>query len=330
MILAGDIGGTKTRIALFRVHEGAIEAHASETFRSADHRGLEEIVHAFREAHPEPVEHAGFGVAGPVLDGRVETTNLPWIVEAQSLAGLLRLPRAELVNDLHATALGVSALTRDQLACLNAGDARAHGNRAVIAAGTGLGQAGLYWNGRSHAPLASEGGHADFSPTDEQQDRLLAFLRPQFGRVSWERVLSGPGLVNVFRFVRADVHAAPSELESEMARGDAAAAITQAALARTSDTARRALELFVTLYGAQAGNFALTVMATGGVYLGGGIAPKIVAALREPCFLRAFTAKVPHDDLLRKVPVLVILDDRAALFGAVRAALAPPPAESAT
>lgn len=330
MILAGDIGGTNTRLGLFRARGDTIEAHVTAKFQSREHRGLEEILSAFRAAQPEPVECAAFGVAGPVIDGRVETTNLPWIVEAHALARHLGLARVELVNDLHATALGIAALGPEQLLCLNVGAPNARGNRAVIAAGTGLGQAGLYWNGRSHEPFASEGGHADFAPTDAEQDRLLVFLRAEFGRVSWERVVSGPGLVNVHRFVCSERREPCAEIEREIARGgDGAAAIATAALAGSSTTARRALELFVTLYGAQAGNFALTLMATGGVYLGGGIAPKIVAALREPHFLRAFRAKAPHDDVLRDVPVHVILDDRAALFGAVRAALARSSATSA-
>lgn len=321
MILAGDIGGTKTRIALYEERASGLSQAVEETYPSHEHAGLVEIVRAFRAAHAQAFDRAGFGIAGPVRNGRTEATNLPWIVDARELARELGLARVSLVNDLAATAFGIAALQPSDLLLLNQGAIDARGNRAVIAAGTGLGEAGSYWDGREHHPFASEGGHADFAPSDAVQDELNVHLRAKFGRVSWERLLSGPGTVNIYEFLRDSGRGIePTWLTEELAQGDKAATISHAGLDGRSKLCEDTLDLFVTLYGAQAGNLALTVMATGGVFVGGGIAPKIRAKLEGPAFMRAFTSKGRLSDVMKTMPVHVILNDRAALIGAARSA----------
>lgn len=304
MILAGDIGGTKTHLALFTL-EGRGPAHLA-TYPSGEHDGLDTMVQAFLADHPGEVSHACFGVAGPVANGVGEMTNLAWPVEADQLAELLGLPTVELINDLEANAFGVAALGPHDFAVLNEGDPEAVGNAAVISAGTGLGEAGLYWDGERHHPFACEGGHADFAPRDELQAGLYRYLAAEYKHVSYERVCSGMGLVNIYRYLG----------------GSAADArkISRAAIDGTDERASAALDLMISIYGAEAGNVALTIMATGGVYLGGGIAPRILPKLSDGTFMRAFTAKGRFSSLLERIPVRVILNDKAALLGAARRA----------
>lgn len=321
MILAGDIGGTKTRIALYQRVPGGIAREVEETYPSARHESLEAILREFRARHREPVEAAGFGVAGPIRDGRSKVTNLPWTISAPELAHELGLARVELVNDLVATAWGIALVPPERRVVLQQGEADPTGNQAVVAAGTGLGQAGLCFDGREHVAFGSEDGHADWAPANELEDELLHFLRRELGKVGNERVLSGPGLVNAYRFLRdtGRGHEDP-ELARAIAAGDPAAAISRAALERGDELASRALDLFVSIYGARAGNFALSILATGGVWIGGGIAPKILPRLRSGGFVDAFRSKSKLGELLARVPVTVILDDRAALHGAARCA----------
>ena len=301
MILAGDIGGTNTRLALF--DGDPREPAALTTYPSSVHAGLEEMVEAFLAEHSAQVERACFGVAGSVRDGHcVDTTNLAWPVEGSSLARALGLPAVSLLNDLEANARGIAALGPEDFAVLNDGDPNARGNAAVISAGTGLGEAGLYWDGERHRAFTCEGGHTDFGPRSEVEVDLWRFLAAEHGHVSYERVCSGMGLVNIYRFLGGG----PVE----------AAEISRSALAGTDERAVRALDLMVSIYGAEAGNLALKVMATGGVYLGGGIAPKILAKLADGTFMRAFTTKGRFRPLLERVPVRVILNDRTALLGA--------------
>lgn len=318
MILAGDIGGTKTRLALY--HPGRPpRVVAEKTFPSREHDRLESIVAAFRAVHPDPIEAASFGIAGPVRDGRSATTNLPWVVESPALAALLGLPAhaVGLLNDLEATAWGLMALGPDDLRTLAAGSPDAEGNSAMIAAGTGLGEAGLFWDGRRHRPFATEGGHADFAPRGPVEDALLEWLRRRHGRVSWERVVSGPGLVNIHAFLcETRRKPAPGWLAEAMEIGDAAAAISEAGLAGGDTEATEALDLFVGLYGAEAGDLALKMMALGGVFVGGGIAPRIIERLAAGGFMTAFLAKGRMESLMQSMPVRVVLNDRAALLGA--------------
>lgn len=322
MLLAGDIGGTKTRLAAFELLDGRLQAVVDQTFRSLDYLSLEALVLPFVAEHGLRLEGAGFGVAGPVKQGRVVATNLPWVVDAAQLADELTLPAVTLLNDLEAIAAGLAALGDDDFTVLNPGTPDPDGNAAVIAAGTGLGEAGLFWDGQRHLPFASEGGHTDLAPRNELEMALLTYLIGRFGRVSYERVLSGPGLHNIYEFLRDTGRAEePPWLRQELAEQDPPAAISEAALAGRSPLCAAALELFVSLYGAEAGNLALKMMATGGVYVAGGIAPKILDKLADGTFLTAFTAKGRLSPLLQATPVKVVLNDRVALFGSVQAAL---------
>jgi len=319
MILAGDIGATKTRLALFAPGAGRSDPVAEKTYTSHEYSGLEEIAREFVREAGAPIERACFGVAGPVRNGRSSTTNLAWLVDATALARELRLSHVALLNDLEATAHGLAALRRDETAVLQEGAEGASGNQALIAAGTGLGEAGLFWDGRAHRPFATEGGHAAFAPADALQIDLLRHLQDRFQPVSWERVLSGPGLLNVYSFLRDSGRGEePPWLAKEIATGEAAAVISAAALSSRSSLCVQALDLFVALYGAEAGNLALKIMATGGVFIGGGIAPKILERLRAPGFLQAFLDRGRMRPLLQAMPVRVVLNDRLALLGAAR------------
>ena len=319
MILAGDIGGTKTRLAFFTTDGERLKSVVEETFHSREYGGLGEIVHAFLAKHQLAPAHAAFGVAGPVINGRSETTNLPWLIDAHQLATQLGLASVALLNDLEANAYGVAALEAEDFMVLNQGAAEAKGNAAIIAAGTGLGEAGFYWDGARHYPFACEGGHADFAPRNELEAELLRYLLRQFDHVSYERVVSGPGLYNIYQFLRDTGRGEePSWLTEELRQHDPAATISQAALAGRSALCVQALDLFVSLYGAEAGNLALKMMAIGGLYVGGGIAPKIIQKLADSTFIQAFIAKGRMQPLLEAMPVRVILNDRAVLLGAAR------------
>jgi glucokinase len=311
LILAGDIGGTNTRLALIG---GDLRSPvALETYPSPAHASLEEMLRAFLAVHPATPTAASFAIAGPVRDGHVQVTNLAWSVDAASVAAMLELERVLLLNDLEANAWGLAALDEPDFHVLNAGLPDAAGNAAVCSAGTGLGEAGLYWDGERHHPFACEGGHADFAPLTEQQEGLREFLAAQYEHVSYERVCSGIGLVNVYRYLAGGCDLTPPE-------------ISRLALACEDDVAVAALDLMVDIYGAESGNVALKLMATGGVYLGGGIPPRILSKLDDGCFMRAFTAKGRFADLLAGIPVRVILNDRTALIGAALAAEASLPA----
>jgi glucokinase len=321
MILAGDVGGTKTNIAFF---EGATPRQivVQQTFVSHEHGGLDEIVKQFVSQHRLRVQHAAFGVAGPVRNGRCTATNLPWVVDAAILSSELDLASVWVINDLEATAYGVAALEPADFVTLNAGAAGAGGNAAIIAAGTGLGEAGLYWDGRTHHPFATEGGHTNFAPADELERELLHWLAAQYEHVSWERLVSGMGLVNIYHFLR-DTHRAeePASLAEQMRAGDPAAVISRNAHSGNSPLCRQTLDLFVALYGSEAGNLALKIMATGGLYVGGGIAPKNLDELKRGTFMKRFVAKGRLQPLLEAMPVRVILNEETALIGAARCAV---------
>jgi glucokinase len=293
---------------------------AARTYPSGRHASLDEIVQTFLQEAPGRFRQACFGIAGPVREGRVEATNLPWVVDARRLAGHLGLDAMLLVNDLEANAWGLAALPDTDFAVLQEGDPAPTGNAAVISAGTGLGEAGLVWDGRRHRPIASEAGHADWAPRDELQLALWRFLAAE-GHVSVERVLSGPGLHNVYRFLRdAQGLDEPGWLTDALRDEEPAPVISQAGLEGRAEICARALALFVAIYGAEAGNLGLRMLATAGVYLGGGIAPRILPALRSPTFLDAFRGNGRLRSLLEDVPVRVVLNDQAALVGAARRA----------
>jgi glucokinase len=322
MILAGDIGGTNSRLAFFAKRGDRLESIIQETYASREHANLETIVKKFISSHGLPVDVASFGIAGPIKNGRSEAVNLAWIVDSRQLADLLQIEAVGLLNDLEAYAYGIAMLAPEDFVRLNPGAPDASGNAAVIAAGTGLGEAGLYWDGQQHHPFATEGGHTSFAPSDPLQMELLSFLMREFGHVSWERVLSGPGLQNIYGFLRDTGRGEePEWLARAMQQQDPAAVISQAALAGTSALCRQALDLFVSLYGAEAGNLALKLKATAGVYVGGGIAPKIIKKLTDSTFMQAFVAKGRHQPLLQEIPVQIIMNDRTALLGAARVAM---------
>ncbi|HEX8557728.1 MAG TPA: glucokinase [Pyrinomonadaceae bacterium] len=325
MIIAGDIGGTKTNVALFRPEgERVGRPVVQQSFPSAFYGSLEEILREFVAGHrPDSVTHACFGVAGPVVRGRVEATNLAWTISDAGLAAALGLPSVRLINDLEATAFGIGELTPDQLHTLNEGDGDRPGHRGLIAAGTGLGMAAIYFDGTFYHPMPSEGGHVDFAPRDRREFELLEYLREQVGgRVSYERVLSGMGLLNIYTFLRDRGHfEEPAWLAAETREGDAGAAISRAALAGRSELAETALAMFVEIYGAMAGNLALMLKAVGGLYVGGGIAPKILERLKDGAFMRHYADKGRMSALVKSIPVRVILDDKTALYGAARYAL---------
>jgi glucokinase len=319
MILAGDIGGTNSRLAFFAASGERLECVVEETYPTADYVNLEAIVTTFVGSYRLPVDVACFGVAGPVRNGRCDTINLPWVVHARHLAQALHIKAVGLLNDLEASAYGIDVLAPEDCVILNRGAPTASGNAAVIAAGTGLGEAGLYWDGQQHHPFAGEGGHTSFAPSNALQMELLGFLMPEFGHVSWERVLSGPGLLNIYRFLRDTGRGKePPWLRHAMQQRDPSAVISQAALAGTSTLCSQALEIFVALYGAEAGNVALKIMATAGVYVGGGIAPKIIQKLISSTFMDAFVDKGRLKPLLQDIPVRIIMNDKAALLGAAR------------
>src|SRR5215467_1532015 len=321
MILAGDIGGTNARLALFDVSNKPFQLISASVYPSRNYPGLDEIVSKFVEetnAHPTV---ACFGIAGPVRNGRVEASNLPWLIDSRNLARELKIADAWLINDLEANAWGIATLDAKDVVALNQVKGEAVGNRAVISAGTGLGEAGMYWDGKEHRIFASEGGHSDFAPRDELETDLLRYLHGKFGHVSFERIVSGPGLVNVYHFLRDTGRGKePQWLTDEMQRSDPAAAISKAALAGKDPLSEQALDVFVSIYGAEAGNLALKIMATGGVYLGGGIAPKLLSKLSGPLFMHAFVSKGRMQPLLESIPVRVITNTNAALLGAARCA----------
>jgi glucokinase len=317
-ILAGDIGGTNTRLALFELNGNALDPIESTTFPSGDYPNLEAIIAKFRMTHRQSVTHACFGIAGPVKNGRCEATNLPWVVDAEILATGLGLTTVSLINDLEANALGIAVLQPTDFVILNPGEPHAEGNAALISAGTGLGEAGLYWDGQQYRSIASEGGHADFAPRNELEIDLLRYLMAQFGRVSWERILSGHGLYNIYKFLRDTGRGyEPAWLTAELQHHNPPSVITQAALSRESDICELALDQFISIYGAEAGNLALKMKATGGIFIGGGIAPKIIEKMTtSTTFIDSFVAKGRMQSLLKAMPVQVILNDKTALLGA--------------
>jgi glucokinase len=321
MILAGDIGGTNARLAYFQPQNGHLNLVSERVYPSREHSEFGEIVTQFLKDSGSRPEVACFGIAGPVRDGRVETSNLPWVIEQSRLAKQISLPSTWLINDLEASAWGIGALSPGDLVPLNRVSGHVSGNQAVIAAGTGLGQAGLYWDGSHHQVFACEGGHCDFAPQGELQIDLLRYLAARFEHVSYERILSGPGLVNVYDFLRDQGKEKETpEFAAELKNGDAAAAISRAAIDGTSSLAVQALDLFIDVYGAEASNLALKTMATGGLFLSGGISPKILSKLQGPRFMQAFVHKGRLRPLVESIPVQVVTNEKAGLLGAARCA----------
>ncbi|MDI7274970.1 MAG: glucokinase [Anaerolineae bacterium] len=322
MILAGDVGGTKTSLALARLHDGSLRLEGLRSYPSQSYASLEAVLTAYRANEGGPIEGACFGVAGPVLGGEAQITNLPWRISEDALRRALGIERVHLINDLTALAHSIPVLGPGDVATLQEGTPDPTGAVGILAPGTGLGQGYLCWDGRRYRPGASEGGHADFAPADDLQVRLLQYLRGRLGgHVSWERVLSGPGLYNIYAFLRESGGEQPAWVAERLATGDPSAAISSLALADADPLCSQALGVFVSIMGAQAGNLALTLMATGGVYLGGGIPPRILQKLADGTFLRAFRDKGRLSAVVERIPVRVIVNPEAPLLGAASCAL---------
>lgn len=322
-ILAADVGGTKTAVALFAESPAGLSLVREAMLPSGEFESLEAAVRRFLdEGRRLSIAAACFGVAGPVVEGRCVTTNLPWELDERRLARAIPARRVKLLNDLEAMAHGVLTLPRRELVPLQAGRQR-KGNMAVIAAGTGLGEAMIVRDGARHHVSASEGGHTEFGPRNDLEAELLRFLRQEFGHVSYERVLSGPGLHNIYRFLRDSGRAPePRWLTDRLLREDPAAVVSEVALAGTDQLCAKALGLFVSIYGAEAGNLALKALALGGVFIGGGIAPRIRPKLGDGRFIAAFRDKGRYADLMASIPVHLVLNPRAALLGAAQVARA--------
>jgi len=322
LVLAGDVGGTKTRLGLFQASAKGMRLLRTRDFPSAAYNGLERVVEGFI-SDTGRIEAACFGVAGPVVDGTAVATNLPWKISASSLKRFLSTPAVSVINDLVANAGGIGVLKKTDFFVLSKG-AKTTGHGALLSVGTGLGEAILFWDGSRHIPSPSEGGHAEFGPRNRLELGLLRYLFERFGHVSYERVLSGAGLFNIYQFLR-DAGACGREnarLGERLEKEDPAAVITEAARLRKSRLCGASLDLFVSIYGAAAGNLALQIMASAGVYLGGGIAPKIIWKLKDGTFMKAFKDKGRLSAIVAPVPVKVIMNDRAALLGAAACAAA--------
>jgi glucokinase len=319
MILAGDVGGTKVHLALYGFENGELSHVRDERFPAQEYEGLEEITKKFLAESGSPeITAACFGVPGPVRHGRLKLTNLPWVLDCEELSTGLKIEHLFLINDLEANGYGIAELRSDQILVLSEGDASAVGNRALVSAGTGLGEAILVWVRKMHVPMASEGGHCDFAPRNEIEIDLLRYLQRQLnGRVSFERVVSGIGLKNIYSFLRDDKGMdEPAWLKDRMQQEDPNAVIGEVGENGSNELCAKALEMFVSAYGAEAGNLALKVLSVGGLYLGGGIAPKILKTMKDGTFMKSFVDKGRLSELLIHMPVRVILESRAALMGA--------------
>ena len=321
MVLAGDIGGTNSRLMLFNSDRHSCRSVVEKNFYSKNYPSLEMILREFLQGK-EKIASACFGVAGPVTSGVIKATNLPWLIDLRSVRNELATPKVEVINDLVANAYGIFMLKKRDFQILNSGKVK-EGSAALISAGTGLGEAILFWNGKRHLPSPSEGGHVDFGPRNELELELFQSLRHRFGRVSYERVLSGMGLFQIYQFLRDSKRYGkePEWLAKRMREEDPGALISEAARVKRNRLCSKALNMFVSLYGAAAGNLALQVMAVGGIYVGGGIAPKIIWKLKEGTFMEAFKAKGRLSEIAARIPVKVILNEKAALLGAAYRAM---------
>ena len=321
MILAGDIGGTKTALALYDVAGGALRLVRESTYPSQTHASLEEILVKFlTESQGITLQAGSFGVAGPVIDGKCKTTNLPWHLDEIALASAIGAPRVKLLNDLETAAFGMLFLQPSDLVPINhLAKPRRDGNIAVVAAGTGLGEAILYWDGQRYHPIATEGGHTDFAPTDDREIELLRFLRDKHGaHVSYERILSGPGFYDLFCFLRQHGEQRPTPALLERLQGNLEdnAVVSELAITNSDPLCTATVDLFAKIYGAEAGNLALKCLSHGGVFLGGGIGPRILPILKKGAFLSAFLDKGRFRSLLEAMPVQVSLNSQAPLLGA--------------
>jgi len=321
MILAGDIGATNARLAAFETEGNRLHRVVEKTYPSREHKGLAEIVADFTRTEGIPAQSACFGVAGPVRSGRSKISNLPWTIDSRDLAAQLKLRSVGLINDLEAFAYGIDALESKDFVTLSEGSSEAEGNMAVISAGTGLGEAGLYWDGFRHHPFACEGGHTEFAPKNDIEIDLLQYLMKKYENqhVSYERILSGPGIKNIYEFLRdTSKEEEPAWLKNELASAsDAPARISELALAQKAAICDRTLSIFVSVFGSEAGNCALKLMGMGGIFVAG-IAGKIVPKMKEGGFMDTFLSKGRMKPLLQEIPVKIVLNDDSGLIGAAR------------
>jgi glucokinase len=321
MILAGDVGGTKVNLCLYKFSGGLLQPVRGKKFPAHEFATLDLVVKSFlAEGNGEEVVAACFGCPGPVRDGRLKLTNLPWTLDARELQKSLGIEHIFLINDLEANGYGIPEIAPEKMFTLHEGDAKSVGHRGLVSAGTGLGECLLIWDAKTqhHVPLPSEGGHCDFAPRNEREIALLQYLRGTLnGRVSFERVVSGLGIKNVYAFLRDDQKMdEPAWLRDRLAAEDPNAVIGECAEDGSSDICQETMRMFAAAYGAEVGNVALKVLAMGGMYLGGGIPPKILKTLKNGEFLQSFLDKGRLSPLLQGVPVRVILDDTCALLGA--------------
>jgi glucokinase len=320
MILAGEIGATRTRLAAFETEGSRLQLVVEKNYMSQEHGGLSEIIAAFIKAEGIAVHRACFGVAGPVRRGRSKISNLPWVIDSRDLAKLLQLTTVGMLNDLEAYAYGIDGLDAKDFVTLNEGSEDAEGNRAVISARTGLGVAGLYWDGFRHHPFGCEGGHSDFAPRIALEIELLGYLQKKYGRISCERILSGPGIKNIYDFLRDTQKAEePQWLKDQMdASSDPPALISQLAAEGKAAICDQTMTIFVSIYGAETGNVALNFLSTGGIYIGGSVAAKNVSKMKDPVFMQSFLDKGRMESLLKEMPVTIVLNDDAGMIGAAR------------
>lgn len=315
MLLAADIGGTKTHFALFECNQPK-KWIKEKKYKSSDYLNFFALLDDFLSQNV-PIEAACFAVAGPVRDGVCHTTNLPWTLKEEEIAAHKKIGRVVLINDLEATAYGLTQLSPDEFYVLNAGRADQKGNAAIIAAGTGLGEAGMYWDGKEHRPFSTEGGHCSFAAENSLEVELFQYLNRQFEHVSYERILSGPGLYQLYRFfIEVGKEKELPEVRKAMSQFPAPMVITDMAKKKICKASVKALGLFISIYGSESGNLALKFLSLNGFYIGGGIAPHIVDSLKEGGFLQRFISKGRFAALLRDIPIKIILNDQAALIGA--------------
>ena len=321
VVLAGDIGGTKTNLGIFLKGKRRPILKAIETYSSREAPNLEKIIERFLESHYVSIASVFFGIAGPVVNGRCKTTNLHWDVSEDLIKSHFVWGRVRLINDLTATALAIPLLNSRELFPLNKAKALKGRYIGLVAPGTGLGEALLIYREGRYTTVSSEGGHVDFSPNNKDEVKLWHYLHKRFGHVSTERVLSGPGLLNIYSWLKnSGQYKEPAWLAGKIKKGDPARVITEAAMNNKSPLCIKSLNMFVSIFGAVAGNLALIGMTIGGVYLGGGIPPKILNKLREDIFMKAFTDKGRFKDFMKRIPIRVILNDRTALLGAAHCA----------
>jgi glucokinase len=320
MILAGEIGATRTRLAAFETEGNRLQRVVEKNYVSQQRDGLSGILADFIKTEGIPVHSACLGVAGPVRAGRSKISNLPWTIDARDVAKQLRLSSVGLLNDLEAYAYGIDGLDSKDFITLSEGAEEAEGNRAVISAKTGLGVAGLYWDGYRHHPFACEGGHADFAPRNGLEMELLVYLQKKYGRISCERILSGPGIKNIYDFLRdAQKAEEPEWLRTQLsAAPDPPALISQMALEGKAEICDQTLSIFVSVFGAATGNCALNFMSTGGIFIGGVIAAKIAPKMKDPLFLESFLDKGRMETILKDMPVKIVANDDCGMIGAAR------------